>query len=171
RLCIELHVTAGQCPRRRTWDTQIGRVEDLSVGLALVHHPDGGRGRGRQLVQAVVAAKDQGRGATAGEHTGDDLTHAFVEHPDGRGGRLRRGGQRPQEVEDGRYRQLTAGFGGETERGVEDRSETEGDPRFLGHLDGQFRRQVQDHTQAFQHVRGATGGGCGTVAVLDHACT
>ena len=71
------------------------------VDLAVADHPDRRRGRGGQLVEAVVPPEDQRPPPRAGQDARHHGGHARVGAADRRGDRPRRVGERAQEVEDG----------------------------------------------------------------------
>src|SRR5690606_27660376 len=94
-------VAAAQVRGVTVGDGEVGGVEPGPGGRAAAYDVDGGRARGGELVQAVVATEDQGGGAAFGQDAGDHHRHRLVVDADRLGGGERRVGERGQEVEDG----------------------------------------------------------------------
>ena len=103
-----------------------------------------------------------------GQHAGHERGHPGVGDADGARARLRRVGERAEEVEGGADAQLGAGGGGVPERRVEHLREAERDPDLGGQLGDAGRRVVEPDPELLEHVGGAGRRRGRPVAVLDH---
>ena len=124
--------------------------------------------RGRELVDAVVAAVDERRGAPGLEHAHDERHALEARHPDGRGLRSGRVAQRPEDVEQGRDAELLARRPRVPESRVELRRERERDAGLAEHLGDALRFDVEIEAERREHIRRAGGRTRAAIAVLDH---
>jgi hypothetical protein len=95
------------------------------------------------------------------------LGHPLVSHSDGLMRRLRRVGERAEEVEHRRDAELPARGGGVPKRRVEPRGEAEGDAATLHTLRHERRVEISDDPERLEQVRGSARRRRGAVAVLD----
>ena len=105
---VILSIATTQLLQRRVLQAVLGRVKTVLGQLAVHGFPESARGGDGQLVQAVIAAENQGVIAALGEDVSHLLSHDRVGHADSRGLHASRVGHGTQVVERGRNTQQTA---------------------------------------------------------------
>jgi hypothetical protein len=149
-------------------DAQVNRIEVVLGHESPGYLPDVTVARGRELVDAVVAAIDERRGPASAEDS-DDEGHALeIRDADRRCLGARGVAERSEHVEQRRDAELLARRAGVAEPRVEEGGEGEGDPGLAQHLGDTLRRDVEVEAQGGEHV-GRPGCRAGAaVAVFDH---
>ena len=136
-----------------------------------VDRPDLGGRRGRQLVEAVVAAEHPRVDAASGEHPGHQRRHPGVGAADRLRVGARRVGEWTEDVEGRGDAELAPGHRRMPQGGVERRREAEGDPDLLTDAGDGLRGQVEPDAERLEDVGRARLRRRGPVAVLDDRCT
>ena len=130
---------------------------------------DGGRPRGAQLVEAVVAVDHHGPPRAVGRQHPEHLVgHGRVAHPDHLVPGPARVGQRPQVVEDRGDPELPPHRAGEPHGRVEAGGEAEAHPHLVDAPDHPGRAEVGHHAELLQHVGRPHGRGRRPSPVLAH---
>ena len=152
---IVLGVAASQLLQRCVLQTVLGRVETVLGQLAIHDLPQAARGGDGQLIQAVIAAENQGVIAAFGEDVSHLLGHDRVCHTDCRGLHAGRVGHGTQVVERGRNTQQAAGRAHVAHGRVESHGKQERDAGLASALGDGGNGHVQADSEGFEDVCGA----------------
>src|SRR5579875_199391 len=166
--CVVRGVTAAQVLRPGPGEAERRGIELRLHHRRAVHDPDRRRRGGRQLIEAVVAVEDHRAASAVRQHARDHPAHPPVRHANRLRLRPRRVRHRAEEVEHGRHAELAPRRGGMTQGRMVKRREEKRRPDLLRKFGARPRREVDHHTERFQHVGGAALRGCRPVTVLDH---
>ena len=147
----------GQIAAGRHAQAKILRLDLVLAHGTIAQFSNHGRGAERDLVHPILAP-DHHRALCAKtlQHPHLDAHEVGMEHAHQDVRRTRRIGQRPEDVEDGAHPHLLAHRCDDLHRRMVIGCEHETDAGFGDALGHTFRRQINDHTQRFQHV-GAAG--------------
>ena len=148
-------------------DAEIPRVEIVLVDVAETDFPHPAVAGGGELVQTVIAAEHERRGAAGAEDAGDQRHAVEVGDAHGVGLGTRRVAQRTEEVEDRRHAELGPGGARVAEARMEGGCEREGDAGTRQRLGDLLRRQGQVDAERAQDVGGTRRRARRPVAVLD----